>query len=166
MLDLSSTTSFYIRNQFGVTITNIHTFYQHFDKKIILVLRRCRIAQWLGSALGSRCKGPDFKPWQALTVSVIMLPRILSPQNKHNAWDIHSKDRMASARIEQQSTNEDSMKHTGATCSSLMAVVYSSSDRKCSLDISSGERVAMRHTPSYHSRGQSPENKIKHLLFY
>ena len=41
----------------------------------------------------------------------------------------------------------------------LSAVLYSSSLLMCSLEVSRGDLVAIRHTPSYHSGGHKPEMK-------
>ena len=43
---------------------------------------------------------------------------------------------------------------TGPTVSSRRATLYWSSDRRCSLEINSGDLAAISHTPSYHSLGQ------------
>lgn len=46
---------------------------------------------------------------------------------------------------------------TCPTVSSRRATLYCNSDLRCSLEISSGDLVAISHTPSYHSLGQITE---------
>jgi hypothetical protein len=52
---------------------------------------------------------------------------------------------------------------TGPTVSSLRATLYCRSDLRCSLDSSSGDFVAISHTPSYHSLGQITVQIYKQL---